>query len=643
MNTVFEIKNAVPIQENFLGLNAVYHGYQSLYDSSGRQLTEELCELEADRAKDLNLKIARTFYKWYSYDFENNCWDFENSYDFNRFCDWMQRMKDRGIQVGINAGWINVGDVFNVGWNAPSPFNTDNIWANCVDRYADWVAESVHQLVEVRGFDNLKYLFMFTEPGIWHSRWITDPNAKINGIEAWCQCVRAVDKKLKERNLRKYVKLVGANEGNGLDPLILKWFAENEPNIVDIYSSHYYLTHLYPYENEELPGNCKHIFGGDFPGARIQQRVKLKPSSEYEFSFFAKLKAQNPKKLSGYAIYGAFKIGEKDKGLIQSGDQPTNRLGRYTTAMREASRFADKWEKITLNFKTEDDTQNAAVGIFFDAKEENFYSILTTGFSLKEKGSEVELIKDGELLGFDDYEVYPEIYKEVKCDPYDVLTDYINTCLSYVPKGKEFWWDEFNIINEACWTKPVPSPVLPDKESTEFGTLLGVTSIAFLNSGIQSPWAWTLFDQQWPCNHSDGKDRFEDGIHKHGVMPYLRLSKVPYPSYFARRVMCLVGGGEGTKVYKGECDRFIKTTMTESADGDITLLIANQGESEKTFTLNFERDIDRTLYRYSFDPATVVCEEDIPPLKNDGSVEVKNSFTVKLQPGEVVAYHTKQL
>ena len=58
------IQNLHCIQPNFLGFNAVYHGYAGLNDQFGRIYNEELCELEADRAAELGIKVARTFYKW---------------------------------------------------------------------------------------------------------------------------------------------------------------------------------------------------------------------------------------------------------------------------------------------------------------------------------------------------------------------------------------------------------------------------------------------------------------------------------------------------------------------------------------------------------------------------------------------------
>ena len=76
------IQNQHCVQPNFLGFNAVYHGYAGLNDQFGRIYNEELCELEADRAAELGLKVARTFYKWYAWDDKNKRWDWENSNDF---------------------------------------------------------------------------------------------------------------------------------------------------------------------------------------------------------------------------------------------------------------------------------------------------------------------------------------------------------------------------------------------------------------------------------------------------------------------------------------------------------------------------------------------------------------------------------
>ena len=67
LNLKVDMQN--PVQENFLGNGAVYHGYAGMPDKFGRVYNEQQCDIEADRAADMRLKIARTFYGWDAYDF----------------------------------------------------------------------------------------------------------------------------------------------------------------------------------------------------------------------------------------------------------------------------------------------------------------------------------------------------------------------------------------------------------------------------------------------------------------------------------------------------------------------------------------------------------------------------------------------
>ena len=78
------LKTEKPVQENFLGANAVYHCYATLPDSTGRAYNEEQCALEFDRVKKCGLKIARTFFRWYGWDAEKQCFDWENEPDIDK-------------------------------------------------------------------------------------------------------------------------------------------------------------------------------------------------------------------------------------------------------------------------------------------------------------------------------------------------------------------------------------------------------------------------------------------------------------------------------------------------------------------------------------------------------------------------------
>ena len=99
------IQNQHCVQPNFLGFNAVYHGYAGLNDQFGRIYNEELCELEADRAAELGLKVARTFYKWYAWVAEKQVWNWESE-KMQAFYRWLDRLKKRNIQVALQIGWF---------------------------------------------------------------------------------------------------------------------------------------------------------------------------------------------------------------------------------------------------------------------------------------------------------------------------------------------------------------------------------------------------------------------------------------------------------------------------------------------------------------------------------------------------------
>ena len=90
------INNQTAVQNNFYGNGAVYHGYAGMPDTDGRVYSKEQCNMEADRAGNMRLKLARTFYRWYAWEAETNTWNWENK-EMTAFYHWLQRMKERNI------------------------------------------------------------------------------------------------------------------------------------------------------------------------------------------------------------------------------------------------------------------------------------------------------------------------------------------------------------------------------------------------------------------------------------------------------------------------------------------------------------------------------------------------------------------
>ena len=605
-----------------MGNNAVYHGYAGLPDDAGRVYTDEMCDIEADRAAAVGLKIARTYYKWYAYDFEKECWDWDNP-TTAAFVRWAKRLKDRGIDIAINTGWNSPGDVLSSSWGGKSPFTVEGDWKASVEKYAEWVSETAHQLIEVRGLTNIKYFIMFTEPQNGAGRM---ENQNIYG--AWYDEVKAVDERLKKDGRRHLVKLVGPNEGSTTNPLMMKWVKENAPGLLDVYTCHNYLNGLAVIKPKT--GNC--VTAGSTRGMRIQQKVDLKPNTEYEISAEFALDCADYLTVSGYVLMGAYKP-EEQKGLFTAGGQPTTRLTQDSSYMIDAGALSKEFKEFSFKFKTGNDVKDAVIGIFGD--------IIQQGFTLEINSVHAKEVSTGkELLVNCDFDDVDDGWDSVACaigsvGGYGMWRAWIKKYLSYLDENDNFWFDEYNTSGFLRFKGNYHEPY--------HGTEIATARIAFMNSGIQSSLMWTLFDQQWPNNHTNQDwHRFIDGDHRFGIMPTLFRSKVPYPSYYAVQLTGYVGGGEGTKVFSGTGEDEVNATLTVTPDGTFTVLAVNDNDTQNDVKITFEKPVGKTLYRYLYNPETITPDENTTPIAFDKTFEnVTTEITDSLPAGAVVVYTDK--
>jgi len=225
-----EVDNAQVVSSNFLGVNAVYHGFSYMQEADSIQLTSAQREREFQRIKTLGLKIART---WYRPDWSCKT-DLYGDYDWQSarmksFCQWLDRMQLLKVDIALQAGWWFTRDTY-FGRSAPDPEKDPTV-------YAKWVASSMHYLIKVKGYTNIKYLVLFTEPLNYEvgliPRGFTEP-------AYYAKVCREIHLALKANGLRSAVKLVGPNSGSTDTAAHVKWSVENLNDIVDIYSWHTY-------------------------------------------------------------------------------------------------------------------------------------------------------------------------------------------------------------------------------------------------------------------------------------------------------------------------------------------------------------------------------------------------------------------
>jgi hypothetical protein len=230
------VYNDSVLNDNFLGVNGVYHGFAYMEDPKVRPMTEQDRKREFTRVQKMDLKIARTWYRpdWSCGGNLYNAFNWESK-RMKEFYLWLDKMKELKVDVALQAGWWFTRDTYHnqsveVDKAVPDP-EKDPV------RFAEWVNESLYQLIKVRGYDNIKYLVLFTEPLNYRSgvipKGFTEP-------EYYDKVCTAIHFKLKSSNLRSVVKLVGPNSGSTDTAAYVGWCVGHLNDVIDIYSWHSY-------------------------------------------------------------------------------------------------------------------------------------------------------------------------------------------------------------------------------------------------------------------------------------------------------------------------------------------------------------------------------------------------------------------
>jgi len=233
------INNTTSVQDNWLGANAVAQGFiMTTY-------TDENIATELSRMSNMGLNMVRSYYDQ-SFSAVNT--DGVISYNFNttemnNLCKWISALKDRNIKVALNMGWGLDSVISNnstTAYDGTNPFATLE-YGQRIEEYGKWIAASVDYLVNQKGFTNVEYLIMFTEPNEGENNYSNDTN-----WEAYVKLVHSADKYMKQSNVRDLVQMVGpnnafnhkANRGSVVDDV--KWWIREIDDVIDIYSFHWY-------------------------------------------------------------------------------------------------------------------------------------------------------------------------------------------------------------------------------------------------------------------------------------------------------------------------------------------------------------------------------------------------------------------
>lgn len=619
-----KIKNNLPVQENFLGNGAIYHGYAAMDDHMGRVYTNELCDIEADRAADMKLKFARTFYTWWAWDEERKAFNWENEI-MQAFYAWLKRMKDRNIPVIVNTGWCSPGDLNGKGWTnnppyPPCPFIVTDNWELTLENYGNWVSETVHQLIEVRGFTNIKILALFTEA---EGKGKNDPSKP---YERWRDSAVAAHNALVRDNRRNLVKLMGPQEASipaetayGRAGEMLRWAVENTPeDVIDIFS-----CHVYPFAEplkRKYVKTGKAAVGMSLAGGRFCRTISVKPNTEYKLSVELLFEAKDEEPEEAAVHFGVFKYEGKNDIHATGRSGVADPLVIGSSRAVKPNELKTNYQTFELEFISGEETK-CTVGVFNDMRKYGLVAV--ENISLTEKQSGKSVLENGDFC--DCMNGWRLLYATGTVDLYE---DWYNWCkqgMEFVPEGKGYVYDEYQVAFDRDFSRD------------SHGSGIVTAAVAFMNAGADFSLMWTLFDQQWPNNHANTADCFVDGDHRYGVMPILTRTLVPHKSYYAFSLISRYVTANST-VYEGVGRDCLHTTLAVSKEGKITVIVVNNKEDADEFNLSFEKPLSADLRRYVFNPETVEPTEKPERIKADSTLSVENSISGEIAPYGVIVY-----
>ena len=222
-------------------------------------------------------------------------------------------------------------------------------------------------------------------------------------------------------------------------------------------------------------------------------------------------------------------------------------------------------------------------------------------------------------------------------DPSCVLTGYdgwvkhAQSMLRQVAQtGKPFWFDEFGLAG---------GKTAEDMRSTGwYGNFLAQATAAFMNSGVENAFLWSLFDQKyfWDITNDDS---FYHGIQRSGLamMPGDSIpdTRNVRPAWYAVAMLSrFLSEGSAVPVLRTEAGPYLCGSATVPGEGCRTILLVNRKDTPVQVTV--EAGISG-LRRYLYNPATLQPHPDIYLHGWDVSTE-QSVFTDTLPPFAVAVY-----
>lgn len=224
------------INKDFLGLGSVCIPTTLMSSNLKNGYNNAYWELEKKRISILGQKIVRIWFQidWFESDKGVYNW---NSEKMQAFYKYMDLFKELGTEVSLNFSWKNGRAIQS--WYPIKGVDPATSAPQDVEHYAKDVSLALHELIEVRGYNNLKYIHYYNEPSGYDD--FRTPGAN---EEYFAVLANAVHKQLVKDGRRNLVKIWGPEIGWQYNSTIgqswAEFFMKKATGTIDIGSFHAY-------------------------------------------------------------------------------------------------------------------------------------------------------------------------------------------------------------------------------------------------------------------------------------------------------------------------------------------------------------------------------------------------------------------
>ena len=243
---LFSVDSDDVIAPNFLSIGANILPMHFMQESINSGYNDVYWELERARILKVRPNVVRMWFQpdWLATnydDYKNGKYDFECQ-KMQSVYRWLDVLKEAGSEIEFNFGWKV--SSYAQEWYSLDNNNRRNSAPREIDLFAKCCGATLKELIENRGYDNIKYLTFYNEPDAQpHEEEIADFCVVGSGVERkeyWKRMMLACHKKLNELGL-DYIKIWGP-ETCRVSKEQTEWidFFSDVPE-VDKYSVHRYV------------------------------------------------------------------------------------------------------------------------------------------------------------------------------------------------------------------------------------------------------------------------------------------------------------------------------------------------------------------------------------------------------------------